>query len=650
MPTDASSSPPSNSLTRRSFLKTAAAAGAALAAAPAFAPLLAQARSGGTKRNLIFFLNDQERATQWFPAGWEESLPGLNRLKRTGISFSNACCNTAMCTPSRSTIFTGTYPTQNGSTDTLTEGFPQSPTERQLNPNLPNLATILKAEGYDVVYLGKWHLTNAVHHADGSIQYDDISRYGFDGWIPPDAGQDVAEENFGGGDADHDGRYMGYALDFLQDRIDNPSSKPFCLVISLVNPHDVLTYPGQIEQGPWESGGYTEENLEPDPFVGQIPLPPTVHEDLALNHKPTTQVNLQPFLAALGPFITDQRREKYLNFYADLIRRNDEFVCQVLDLLEGSPAGMELRRNSWIIRTSDHGEMGLSHGSLRQKSFLCYEEALKVPLVWSNPVDFPDGTGVECPHLVSHIDFLPTVCAAVAGVSDWKRRYTLSGMDYSALLGNPRSSRGVQDYIYFTFDDVCSGASSDNPLFVNGAFPVPNRLEAIRTAKFKYVRYYDADGVEPDQEEFYDLRTAAEGGTDCDAATGLPVEMINYSDWAQARRVHPLTIPAAITREKTALLRLLTQARRRLVPLDPGPFTVPTVTQTPVTVEGVPMLELFWYSLATMAYQIQESTDGGITWQDAAYDEIAGNNGPILFVINDPAPNTLYRLDAYPAV
>ena len=104
-----------------------------------------------------------------------------------------------MCTPSRNTIFTGLYPAQHRSSDTLTEGFPQSEAEHQLDPTLPNLATVLKAAGYEVVYKGKWHLSKAVEGADDTLRHDDISRYGFDQWDAPDAGQDVKTENFGGG-------------------------------------------------------------------------------------------------------------------------------------------------------------------------------------------------------------------------------------------------------------------------------------------------------------------------------------------------------------------------------------------------------------------------------------------------------------------
>jgi arylsulfatase A-like enzyme len=38
--------------------------------------------------------------------------------------------------------------------------------------------------------------------------------------------------------------------------------------------------------------------------------------------------------------------------------------------------------NTLIIRTSDHGEMGMAHGGMRQKNFNFYEESLRVPLIY----------------------------------------------------------------------------------------------------------------------------------------------------------------------------------------------------------------------------------------------------------------------------
>ena len=79
----------------------------------------------------------------------------------------------------------------------------------------------------------------------------DVNQYGFTRWNPPDAGanQDIPEE--GGGIYDNDGRFMNSqgtpeagtegALQYLGSAA--AQSQPFFMVVSLVNPHDVLFYP-----------------------------------------------------------------------------------------------------------------------------------------------------------------------------------------------------------------------------------------------------------------------------------------------------------------------------------------------------------------------------------------------------------------------
>ena len=115
------------------------------------------------------------------------------------------------------------------------------------------------------------------------------------------------------------------------------------------------------------------------------------------------------------------------------MRSSDNYLVNVLDKLEETG----LFDNTLIIRTADHGEMGLTHGGLRQKNFNFYEEAMRVPLVYSNPKLFPKP--VQTDALVSHVDFLPTLASLAAAPksarADWQ------GVDYSSLVLHPRSSR-----------------------------------------------------------------------------------------------------------------------------------------------------------------------------------------------------------------
>ena len=129
-------------LTRRRLLATAAAGppAAALASAgtePAVATSMAAAvAASAAGKNILIFITDQQRKTMHFPAGWEqENLPGLTRLKENGLSFENAFCNSAMCSPSRATLFTGLYPAQHGVKYTLEEDMApaQAPAGRALD-------------------------------------------------------------------------------------------------------------------------------------------------------------------------------------------------------------------------------------------------------------------------------------------------------------------------------------------------------------------------------------------------------------------------------------------------------------------------------------------------------------------------------------
>jgi arylsulfatase A-like enzyme len=156
--------------------------------------------------------------------------------------------------------------------------------------------------------------------------------------------------------------------------------------------------------------------------------------------------------------------------------------------------------NTLIIRTADHGEMGLAHGGLRQKNFNFYEESTRVPLVYSNPKLFPKPA--ETDALVSHVDFLPTLASLAAAPK--KARANWQGVDYSKLVLNPKSAP-VQDYVVFTYDDFQSGQKQP-------PYPKPpNHIVSIREGRWKLAKYHDVSGQvrkrKPPQWEMYDLKT-----------------------------------------------------------------------------------------------------------------------------------------------
>jgi arylsulfatase A-like enzyme len=503
--------------------------------------------------NVLLLITDQQRHPRHWPddPGWlKQLMPNDAELARTGLTFRNAFCNTAMCSPSRATLLTGRYPAQHGVTLTLTTGDlrpdrtnapavfltlgdilrrPGAPRARvlkqflrgllQLGPKsgnepvlpkaIPNLARLLRGAGYEVAYKGKWHLTRPLE-AEGWSRRDADSLendYGFAGWDPPDAGENAKAEHFGGGNAGPLGE--GWDEEYTRgserwlSREELP--EPFCLVVSLVNPHDVLGYPASYEAGGYSDADFRELGIE---------LPPTVDEDLA--DKPTVHTLMQLGMTAyLGPLRGRRAQLDYVNFYAYLHRVVDEKIGRVLRLLGDPDDPRSLRSRTLIVRLSDHGEMGLAHGGMRQKMFNVYEETVNVPLVFSNPVLFPRAATTDA--LASLIDVVPTlVSVARAQGDDGLRgkdltpilsacasadaeRLERSGVDLRAVTDHGRPRQSVQDAVHFTYDDHQAATALQN---VPGQ---PNRIRAVRDRSMKYAFYFDPDGRARPEYEMYDL-------------------------------------------------------------------------------------------------------------------------------------------------
>jgi choline-sulfatase len=507
--------------------------------------------------NLLVLITDQQRAPRHWPddGGWlRELMPNDAELARTGLTFRNAFCNTSMCSPSRSTLFTGLFPAEHGVKLTLTAADlrpnprfapavtatmvdiirrRQAPARRvltgfgrglfrvgesrghepELPPDLPNLANLLRGAGYHVAYKGKWHLTHPSQGEGGLLggwgEVDErrIERdYGFADWESPDAGENAKAEHFGGGNAGEgegwDEVYIRQVERWLS-RADLP--EPFCLVVSLVNPHDVLGYPAAYERGGYSASEFRDLGVQ---------LPPSLDEDLA--GKPAVHALMQMGMTAyMGPLRNRRDQLDYVNFYAYLHRVVDRKIGRVLGALGDASDPESLRSRTVVVRCADHGEMGLSHGGLRQKAFNAYEETINIPLVVSNPVLYP--RGAETDAFASLVDVLPTLLrlGGVAAPSGLRGRdlapvlADAAAPDREPLLrvpvaltpvtehGAPAAS--VRDHVHFTYDDHQAATA------LTEAPGQPNRIRAIRTPNAKYAFYFDPDGNRPTEYELYDL-------------------------------------------------------------------------------------------------------------------------------------------------
>ena len=500
------------------------------------------------KPNLLLIITDQQRYPRHWPEepGWLEQLtPSDTALARTGLSFTNFTVNSCMCSPSRATLFTGLYPSEHGVTLTLTgagarpnprnvpavirafarmiasgevprakaaRAFGRSAARRRANagvepelrPETHNLARMLSEAGYEVAYKGKWHLTKPLRGEWSAADAERLEReFGFAGWQPPDAGEDIEPEHFGGGTAGPSG--AGWDEDFTRqaESFIAAAREPFALIVSLVNPHDVLAYPSSYARG-----GYSGREIRE---LG-VQLPVTADEDLSGKPSPHALMKLGQ-AAYLGPLSSNRERALYVNFYAHLCSLVDAKIGRLLSALGDPGDPGSLRARTIVLRTSDHGEMGLAHGGLRQKMFNAYEETLRVPLVVSNPLLFPSAATTATP--ASLIDLMPTVATLTGGdpgdhsgtdLTPLLARHAVgdagappeAGVDLTPVLETP-PAESVRDGAFFFYDDHKAGTAFENVI------PQPNRVRCVRERRWKYAFYFDPGGAVPTEYELYDL-------------------------------------------------------------------------------------------------------------------------------------------------
>ena len=498
---------PAHSISRRQLLQMgtglAAAAiyagshgAAALAAgssSDSAAPAILPASSRMPKApNIVVLMTDQERHHMHWPAGWtEKNLPSLQRLKRNGLYFNHAYTAATQCSPSRALMLSGRFAPVNRVTQTfIWPGL-------QEQNRLANIASILKQKaGYEVVWKGKWHLSFAANAAPGNggkdWRVEDIKvmeeRYGWSGWNPPDAGDSmtrVVKDEFGtydglatlgGGNPNNDGRYVSgvdaadrgqtpgvggeSTVEFLKNRAPKLSS-PFCLFVSLVNPHDVGVFPGG-----WSSAGYQHEAFA---NMG-IELPPNYDDDLS--RKPKVQKAARDAYNKSAPIDTRQLQNEYVNFYAYLHTVVDKHITTVLDTLEETG----LMDNTIILRMADHGEGGLSHG-MREKAYTVYEEMIHIPLIVHNPKLYPEPRETEA--LYNHLDLLPTILD-LAGIAN-PNSFAI-GKSMVPVMKSPATR--VQDHLLFSFDDR---------FYLPSSFP-GGHLRGMVDDDWTYAVYFGLDG------------------------------------------------------------------------------------------------------------------------------------------------------------
>jgi len=394
--------------------------------------------SNGTKQpNIILIMTDQERA----PMHMEEVdldavLPGRARLRNEGISYENFYINSSPCTPNRSVMLTGLYTQQTwmcGNVDLM---------QSSLRTEFPTFAKALRDQGYETVYHGKCHFAeNETMPNEGDEPTLDSKNalvdYGFNKYDPPH--EAAGGKNQG---QEEDPLIAVAAKDFITNW-DNPD-KPFLSVVSLVNPHDMMYYPRELDT--------SQMDVDYNPGV------PSNFESLSRleSGKPSCQsqyrkISNLAFGKMPDDILTQDDKDAYehcCKSYLWLQQLVDKEILGILETLDNKPT---LKENTIVIFTSDHGEMAGSHGLLGKQCHF-YEEAVRVPFY---VVDYtgkwvaPDQRGTVRSRLASTIDIFPTLLG-LSAVGTGEDYSFLPGVDLTANIADPAAP--TRDYTLFAYD------------------------------------------------------------------------------------------------------------------------------------------------------------------------------------------------------
>ena len=142
-------------MNRRSFLKLAGAGAAALLMPKWLRAAAGAPAAADGKPNIVFILFDDlgygEPPT--FRKTSPFKMPNIQRLAQKGMTFTDAHCAAAVCTPTRYGVLTGRYPFRIRQFGVLS--FDSKPI---IEKDRMTVASMLRELGYNTACFGKWHL------------------------------------------------------------------------------------------------------------------------------------------------------------------------------------------------------------------------------------------------------------------------------------------------------------------------------------------------------------------------------------------------------------------------------------------------------------------------------------------------------------
>jgi N-acetylglucosamine-6-sulfatase len=430
-----------------------ASTGASQRPPTAYASSTAQAASG--RPNIVFVLTDD------LADNLVSQMPPVLALERNGTTFAHYDVVDSLCCPSRSAIFTGEYPHDDG---VITNGPPYGGYQSFMahGDEQHSFALSLANRGYTTAFMGKYL---------NGYQVGDPVAPGWDVWDAVGGDGGYHEFNY---DMNVNGvpvQYGATPSDYLTNVLSRKaaafissaatsSSHPFFLEVATFAPHR--------------------------PFV---PAPKYRHAARGALYPETPAYDAQvknppPWLGHRARLTAAQEHTMSV-----IYRRRIEDDYSVNDLLTNVESALTkagVRGNTYIVFSSDNGYHMGEYRLLSGKQ-TAFDSDINVPLVVSGP-RVPAGHTVSA--LASNIDLAPTFDAIAGAPVD----SNADGVSLLPLLSGRTPANWQQAVLieHHGHDD-----QPGDPDAQNRAHGDPPSYEAVRTLNALYVRYVNGF------EEFY---------------------------------------------------------------------------------------------------------------------------------------------------
>ena len=403
-------------------------------------PILAmgiQAQEKQSSPNLIFIMADQWRGDALGCLGKEAvKTPHLDQLASEGVNFTNAVSSYQVSSPARGMLMTGMYPVHSKVTGNCNSAT--APYGVELPESARCWSDVLKDQGYELGYIGKWHLDSPYQpyietsNNKGKIAWNEWCpkerRHGFSHWIAYGTYDYHLKPMYWDTDASRDEFYFvdqwgpeyetDRAIDYIanQDNKFRDTGKPFALVVSMNPPHT----------------GY---ELVPDKYK-------EIYRDVDVE----TVCN-SPIIAPKGTKMGDFYRKSVLDYYA-CMTGVDEQVGRIIRQLKEQG----LFENTIVVFTSDHGDSMGMHEHIGKNIY--YEEAMRIPMMISWPEKIAPRR--DSTLMIAFADLYPSLLSLMGFKEQIPAE--VQTFDLSAsILSQEKAQEVVQPYYYLLPENLMTG-------------------------------------------------------------------------------------------------------------------------------------------------------------------------------------------------